>query len=161
MLRRLPKLLRFIPGTAQDLRVFFLTMRYWLAGSEDNLRSMVHLLIQRYAQGERAVWQERTQVQEPVEYPEVGVYHPRMPTRFSEDLAGLPGLKDARKPVIGLLVLRSYLLSGNTSHYDAVIEALEDQGYAVISAFASGRGAKTAWSLLSAAIALAALLRLF
>ena len=93
MLRRLPKLLRFIPGTAQDLRVFFLTMRYWLAGSEDNLRSMVHLLIQRYAQGERAVWQERTQVQEPVEYPEVGVYHPRMPTRFSEDLAGLPGLK--------------------------------------------------------------------
>ena len=144
MLRRLPKLLRFIPGTAQDLRVFFLTMRYWLAGSEDNLCSMVHLLIQRYAQGERAVWQGCTQVQEPVEYPEVGVYHPRMPTRFSEDLAGLPGLKDARKPVIGLLVLRSYLLSGNTSHYDAVIEALEDQGYAVVAAFASGLDARPA-----------------
>ena len=144
MLRRLPKLLRFIPGTAQDLRIFFLTMRYWLAGSEDNLRSMVHLLIQRYAQGERALWQERTQVQEPVEYPEVGVYHPRMPTRFSEDLAGLPGLKDARKPVIGLLVLRSYLLSGNTAHYDAVIEALEAQGYAVIAAFASGLDARPA-----------------
>ena len=33
MLRRLPKLLRFIPGTAQDVRIFFLVMQYWLAGS--------------------------------------------------------------------------------------------------------------------------------
>ena len=32
MLRRLPKLLRFIPGPAQDLRAYFLTMQYWLCG---------------------------------------------------------------------------------------------------------------------------------
>ena len=50
MLRRLPKLLRLIPGTAQDLRVFFLVMRFWLAGSEENLRRMMHQLVQRYAQ---------------------------------------------------------------------------------------------------------------
>jgi magnesium chelatase subunit H len=31
MLRRLPKLLRFIPGTAQDVRAYFLTLQYWLA----------------------------------------------------------------------------------------------------------------------------------
>ena len=144
MLRRLPKLLRFIPGTAQDLRIFFLVMRYWLAGSEDNLRSMVHLLIQRYALAERAIWKERTQVQEPVDYPEVGIYHPKIRSRLSEDLADLPGLRDARKPVVGLLVLRSYLLSGNTAHYDAVIGSLESQGYAVIPAFASGLDARPA-----------------
>ena len=31
MLRRVPKLLRFIPGTAQDLRAYFLCMQYWLS----------------------------------------------------------------------------------------------------------------------------------
>ena len=34
MLRRLPKILRFIPGTAQDVRAYFLTLQYWLAGSD-------------------------------------------------------------------------------------------------------------------------------
>jgi magnesium chelatase subunit H len=53
MLRRLPKLLRFIPGTAQDLRMFFLTMRYWLAGSEQNITNMVLSLVNRYAAPER------------------------------------------------------------------------------------------------------------
>ena len=47
MLRRLPKLLRFIPGTAQDLRLFFLTMRYWLAGSEQNITHLVQTLVHR------------------------------------------------------------------------------------------------------------------
>ena len=54
LLRRLPSLLRFVPGTAQDLRVFFLTMRYWLAGSEQNLANLIRMLVQRYAQGPRS-----------------------------------------------------------------------------------------------------------
>jgi len=33
MLRRIPKILRFIPGTAQDVRAYFLTLQYWLGGS--------------------------------------------------------------------------------------------------------------------------------
>jgi magnesium chelatase subunit H len=37
MLRRLPKILRFIPGTAQDMRAYFLTPQYWLAGSVANI----------------------------------------------------------------------------------------------------------------------------
>ncbi len=41
MLRRLPKILRFIPGTAQDVRAYFLTLQYWLAGSEENIANMV------------------------------------------------------------------------------------------------------------------------
>ena len=53
MLRQLPKLLRFIPGTAQDVRAYFLTLQYWLAGSEDNIANMVRLLVDRYADGPR------------------------------------------------------------------------------------------------------------
>ena len=55
MLRRIPQLLRFIPGTAQDVRAYFLTLQYWLAGSEDNIVNMVRFLVERYAAGPRAV----------------------------------------------------------------------------------------------------------
>ena len=53
MLRRLPRLLRFLPGTAQDVRAYFLTLQYWLAGSDDNIANMVRLLVDRYADGPR------------------------------------------------------------------------------------------------------------
>ncbi|MGR3467030.1 MAG: DUF3479 domain-containing protein, partial [Shimia sp.] len=36
VLRRLPKILRYIPGKSQDLRAYFLSMQYWLSGSDDN-----------------------------------------------------------------------------------------------------------------------------
>ena len=49
MLRRLPKLMRFIPGTAQDVRAYFLALQYWLAGSDENLANLVRMLVQRYA----------------------------------------------------------------------------------------------------------------
>ena len=54
MLRQIPKLLRFIPGTAQDVRAYFMALQYWLAGSEENLGGMVRLLVGRYAAGDRA-----------------------------------------------------------------------------------------------------------
>ncbi|MDQ8166655.1 MAG: DUF3479 domain-containing protein, partial [Gemmatimonadota bacterium] len=36
-LRTLPSILKFIPGTAQDVRAYLLLMQYWLAGSDDNI----------------------------------------------------------------------------------------------------------------------------
>ena len=138
MLRRLPKLLRFIPGTAQDLRFYFLTMRYWLAGSEHNIEHMVHMLAQRYAQGPRIAFKSSASVVEPVEYPEVGLYHPRMAKKLSDNLELLPRSSNNQAPTVGLLLLRSYLLAGNTAHYDAVIDALEARGLRVIPAYASG-----------------------
>ena len=48
ILRRLPKILRFIPGKAQDVRSYFLTMLYWLGGSDDNVESMIIYLCQKY-----------------------------------------------------------------------------------------------------------------
>ena len=54
ILRNLPKILRFIPGTAQDLRIYFLGMQYWLAGSAGNFENLVRLLVHKYAAGDRA-----------------------------------------------------------------------------------------------------------
>jgi magnesium chelatase subunit H len=53
IVRQLPKLLRFIPGTAQDLRIYFLVLQYWLAGSEENITSMIGMLLDNYADGPR------------------------------------------------------------------------------------------------------------
>jgi magnesium chelatase subunit H len=83
MLRRLPKLLRFVPGPAQDLRAYFLTMQYWLSGSQDNLAAMVRFLVGRYADGPRRALRGRMDPPAPKSYPEVGLYHPQVPNRNS------------------------------------------------------------------------------
>jgi magnesium chelatase subunit H len=144
MLRRLPQILRFIPGTAQDVRAYFLTLQYWLAGSDDNVANMVRMLVSRYAQGPREGLRRRVVAQPPVEYPDVGLYHPALPGRIGEDATRLPAPKQPVKGRVGLLVMRSYVLAGNTEHYDAVIAALEARGLGVIPAFASGLDARPA-----------------
>jgi magnesium chelatase subunit H len=146
MLRRLPQLLRFIPGTAQDVRAYFLALQYWLGGSEDNVLQLVLSLVDRYAAGPREVFRGRAKVLPPVLYPDVGLYHPKLPERITEVLANLPSAVPAsqRKGRVGLLLLRSYLLSGNARHYDGVIAALEVQGLQVVPAFAAGLDARPA-----------------
>ncbi|WP_293747927.1 magnesium chelatase subunit H [Limnohabitans sp. Rim8] len=145
MLRRLPQLLRFIPGTAQDVRSYFITLQYWLGGSDDNVLNMVRHLIDRGADGPRKSLRGSVKVQAPVDYPEVGVYHPRMTGRFSEDPHALPLPQGIPvKGTVGILLLRSYLLSGNAGHYDGVIAALEAKGLRVIPAFAAGLDSRPA-----------------
>ena len=134
MLRRLPKMLRFIPGKAQDLRAWFLTMQYWLGGSDDNVEQMIRFLISRYSHHE--LWRG-TLSEAPLDYPEVGLYHPGLKARITTDLEALPAPK---KPVatVGLLLMRSYVLASDTAHYDTVIRAFEAKGVRVIPAFAGG-----------------------
>jgi hypothetical protein len=96
MLRRIPKILRFIPGAAQDVRAYFLTLQYWLAGSDENVENMLRNLVDRYADGERKVLRGRFRVAPPTEYPEIGVYHPRLPGRIAEEANRLPAPAGAR-----------------------------------------------------------------
>lgn len=143
MLRRLPKILRFIPGTAQDVRAYFLTLQYWLAGSEENVVAMVRALIDRYAAGEREGRRGETKAEAPLEYPETGVYHPRTRQKISESLRLLPRSKGPNGTV-GLILLRSYLLGQDSGHYDAAIAAFEAAGMKVVPVFASGLDARPA-----------------
>src|SRR3954447_26515648 len=142
MLRRLPRILRFIPGTAQDLRAYFLTLQYWLAGSDENVANLVRFLVDRYADGERRHLRGTLNAALPAEYPEVGVYHPRLAGRLGERAAKLPAPAGKAGGTVGLLLMRSYVLAGNTAHYDGVIGALEARGLAVVPALASGLGAR-------------------
>lgn len=135
LLRRLPKILRFIPGKSQDLRAWFLTMQYWLGGSDDNVESMLRFLMDRYAKN--TGWTQSHEAAAPIEYPDAGLYHPDLPQRITTDIADLPRPIDATTTV-GLLMMRSYVLSSDTAHYDTVIRAFEARGIAVRAAFAGG-----------------------
>jgi len=144
MLRRLPKLLRFIPGAAQDVRAYFLTLQYWLAGSDDNVVAMIRALVDRYADGDRRALRGTLKAEAPRDYPDVGLYHPALPARIVERLDDLPKRKGGESGTVGLLMLRSYLLGRDTGHYDGVIAAMEARGLKVVPAFAAGLDSRPA-----------------
>ena len=135
LLKKLPKLLKFIPGTAQDVRAYFMTLQYWLSGSDENFESMVRNLVDRYATGDRAAWKGALKAAPVVEYPELGVYHPSLPGRMTENPAALP--RAGTNGTVGLLLLRSYVLANDAAHYDGVIAAFEARGLNVVPAFAT------------------------
>lgn len=141
MLRRLPKILKYLPGKAQDLRAWFLVMQYWLGGSDDNVRSMIQFLLNRYATD--TGWQESPEAAAPIDYPDVGLYHPDLPHRITTDPTDLPGPVGAELTV-GVVMLRSYVLSSDTAHYDGVIRGLEAKGIRVLPAFSGGLDARPA-----------------
>lgn len=143
MLRRLPKLLAYVPGTAQDVRAYLLSLQYWLAGSEENVGSLLRMLIDRYADGARRAYRGALKPALPIDYPEVGVYHPRLAGRLAERADALPATASSAGTV-GLLILRSYVLAGDAAHYDGVIAALEAKGLRVVPAFANGLDARPA-----------------
>jgi magnesium chelatase subunit H len=137
MLKRLPQILRFIPGAAQDVRAYFLSMQYWLAGSEDNVVNLVKYLASRYSGID-------LKHEAPKSYPEVGVYHPRLPGHMADTAAKLPAPLTPLKGTVGLLLMRSYVLAGDTGHYDGVIAAFEAKGLKVVPAFATGLDSRPA-----------------
>ncbi|MEM7597695.1 MAG: magnesium chelatase subunit H [Pseudomonadota bacterium] len=140
MLRRLPRILRLIPGKAQDLRAWFLMMQYWLGASDENVEAMIRFMISRYCRHD--AWRG-VKAAAPLDYPETGLYHPDLPDRITTTPADLPKPKGAQA-TIGLLMMRSYVLSADTAHYDAVIRALEARGLKVLPAFAGGLDARPA-----------------
>ena len=107
MLRRIPRLLKFIPGAAQDVRAYLLTLQYWLAGSDDNVVNLVGFLINRYAEGPRKALRGLVKVGDPVEYPEVGVYHPRLKGRMGEDAQAVRAISSGARGTVGVIVMRS------------------------------------------------------
>lgn len=137
MLRRLPKILRFVPGTAQDMRIYFLALQYRLAASSENIANLTRMLVSRYSRDGLSSASKAVTVKDPVEYPETSIYHPDIRNGVTTDLQDLPTNRGANGTV-GLLLLRSYILSGDTGHYDGAIREFEKQGYNVVPVFCNG-----------------------
>ncbi len=148
LLNTLPTVLKYLPvEKAQDARSFMLSFQYWLGGTPDNLRNFLLMLADKYvfpaSEGEDRPAME---VAEPEVFPDLGIWHPMAPSMF-EDLkeylnwtASRNDLSDEARegPVIGLVLQRSHIVTGDDAHYVAVIQELEFRGARVLPIFCGG-----------------------
>ncbi|MEM8531954.1 MAG: magnesium chelatase subunit H [Chloroflexota bacterium] len=142
MLRNIGKVLKHIPGKARDLHTYIAVHQYWMHSSPENLRRMLCLLIERYVPG----YKGRLPIQDPIEYPDVALFHPAAPAPFA-DLASYQKWQRQHSPKkqrrntngsVGLLSLRTVALSGNMAHLDELTKALERRGLDVRLAYSAG-----------------------
>ncbi|KAM1666581.1 hypothetical protein ACFX1X_046197 [Malus domestica] len=112
LVRTLPKVLKYLPSDkAQDARLYILSLQFWFGGSLDNLLNFVKMIS--------------------------GSYVPALKgEKISKDAN--EKLKSPNAPVVGLILQRSHIVTGDESHYVAVIMELEARGAKVIPIFAGG-----------------------
>jgi magnesium chelatase subunit H len=148
LLRTLPQVLKYLPvEKAQDARNFMLSFQYWLGGSAQNLENFLLMLADNYVYKDLLEGQA-IEYQEPVVYPDMGIWHPLSIKMFEDvrdyltwhenrsDIAD--DLKDPLAPCVGLILQRTHLVTGDDAHYVAIIQELEAMGARVIPVFAGG-----------------------
>ncbi|KIZ00427.1 magnesium chelatase subunit H [Monoraphidium neglectum] len=138
LVRTLPKVLKYLPSDkAQDARNFVQSLQYWLGGNSENLQNFLLTIAGEYVPALQGVTFEL--------FPEVGIWHP-MATTMYEDLKEYLNWYDTRRdvefakdaPIIGLVMQRSHLVTGDEGHYAGVVMELEARGAKVVPVFAGG-----------------------
>ena len=145
LVRTLPKVLKYLPSDkAQDARCFINSLQYWLGGSPENIENFLMLVITEYVPAIKAN-KKKYDIAEPVLFPDIGIWHPTAPV-FYEDLKEYLNWYDTRKdikfaanaPVVGLVLQRTHLVTGDDAHYTSVVMELESRGAKVVPIFAGG-----------------------
>jgi magnesium chelatase subunit H len=153
LVERMPALLRLVPGAGRlrDVKHYLYLFCYFLQPTPANVASMLLYALKYYGRDERLA---KVKIPPPETCPAVGVYHPDAPAVFeSFDAYGrwyerrarrekCPALKPSN--TIGLLLMRTNVVSGTRRHYDGLIRAAEREGLAVlpvISTFMDNRDA--------------------
>ncbi|GBF93905.1 magnesium chelatase subunit H [Raphidocelis subcapitata] len=143
LVRTLPKVLKYLPSDkAQDARNFVQSLQYWLGGNSENLQNFLLTIAGEYVPALKGV---TFQIADPELFPEVGIWHP-MATTMYEDLKEYLNWYDTRRdvefakdaPVVGLVMQRSHLVTGDEGHYAGVVMELEARGAKVVPVFAGG-----------------------
>ncbi|KAL2923592.1 Magnesium-chelatase subunit ChlH chloroplastic [Bienertia sinuspersici] len=146
LVRTLPKVLKYLPSDkAQDARLYILSLQFWLGGSPDNLVNFVKMISGSYVPALKDV---KIEYSDPVLFLDSGVWHPLAPCMYDDVKEYLnwygtrkdasAKLKNKNGPVVGLVLQRSHIVTGDESHYVAVIMELEARGAKVIPIFAGG-----------------------
>ncbi|MEH2166883.1 MAG: magnesium chelatase subunit H [Nostoc sp.] len=150
LLRTLPQVLKFLPmDKAQDARNFMLSFQYWLGGSPENLENFLLMLADKYVfKGLEKQNFAPSTYEQPVVYPDLGIWHPLAPSMFEDvreylnwytarkDISS--DLKDPLAPCVGLVLQRTHLVTGDDAHYVAMVQELEALGARVLPVFAGG-----------------------
>ncbi|KAM7505460.1 hypothetical protein LguiB_004364 [Lonicera macranthoides] len=146
LVRTLPKVLKYLPSDkAQDARLYILSLQFWLGGSPDNLVNFVKMISGSYIPALKGTKMEYS---DPVLFLDTGIWHPLAPQMYDDVKEYLnwyetrrdtnEQLKNPDAPVVGLILQRSHIVTGDESHYVAVIMELEARGAKVIPIFAGG-----------------------
>ncbi|XP_052149583.1 magnesium-chelatase subunit ChlH, chloroplastic [Oryza glaberrima] len=146
LVRTLPKVLKYLPSDkAQDARLYILSLQFWLGGSPDNLQNFLKMIAVSYVPALKGA---DIKYDDPVLFLDAGIWHPLAPTMYDDVKEYLnwygtrrdtnDKLKDPNAPVIGLVLQRSHIVTGDDGHYVAVIMELEAKGAKVIPIFAGG-----------------------
>ncbi|KAG8079439.1 hypothetical protein GUJ93_ZPchr0007g5651 [Zizania palustris] len=146
LVRTLPKVLKYLPSDkAQDARLYILSLQFWLGGSPDNLQNFLKMIAVSYVPALKGA---NIKYDDPVLFLDAGIWHPLAPTMYEDVKEYLnwygtrrdtnDKLKDPNAPVIGLVLQRSHIVTGDDGHYVAVIMELEAKGAKVIPIFAGG-----------------------
>jgi magnesium chelatase subunit H len=69
---------------------------------------MIQLVVRRYAAGPREVLRKLPEPDAPIDYPEVGVYHPKIKTGISAEVGALPKKVQASKGCKGTVGLPAH-----------------------------------------------------
>ena len=144
---RLPALLRFVPsaGRLGDVKHYLQLFCYFLQPTPANIRSMVLYALKHYGTDERLRELETLPVET---LPAVGIYHPDAPALFESfeayaawyerrhrQTATTPRL--APRNTVGLLLMRTQIVSRTRGHYDTLIRTIESAGLAVLPAIST------------------------
>ncbi|GMH23448.1 hypothetical protein Nepgr_025291 [Nepenthes gracilis] len=146
LVRTLPMVLKYLPSDkAQDARLYILSLQFWLGRSPDNLVTFLKMIYGSYVPALKGV---KIEYSDPVLFLDIGIWHPLAPCMYDdvkEYLNWYGTRSDANEklmspnaPVIGLVLQRSHIVTGDEGHYVAVIMELEARGAKVIPIFAGG-----------------------
>ena len=160
LLRTLPKVLKYLPGDkAKDAKSFLTSFQYWLGGSPENLRSMLLSLAKTYVQDVMdADLNQATEdmiILDPVLLPDKGIWHPMAPRVFEDiesynvwwdeehkdEIISVVDDEDVRtvaQPVVGLVLQKSHINTGDAGHYISLISELEARGAKVVCIYSGG-----------------------
>ncbi|XP_002966703.2 magnesium-chelatase subunit ChlH, chloroplastic isoform X1 [Selaginella moellendorffii] len=146
LVRTIPKVLKYLPSDkAQDARKFLMSLQFWLGGSSENLENLLLMVSGSYVPSLKG---KDLAYGEPVVFLDTGIWHPLAPTMFDDVKEYLnwygtrrdmsDSLKDPNAPIVGLILQRSHIVTGDDGHYVAVVMGLEAKGAKVVPIFAGG-----------------------
>jgi len=152
LLRTLPKVLKFLPSDkAADARTFMMSFQYWLAGSPENLESLMVMVGQDYVDPIKSamVGKEKVVAEDPVLLPDKAIWHPVAPEIVFEDnekyfnwynneFCPDAGIDPKTAPTVGIILQKSHINTKDDTHYVSLISELESRGSRVVSIYSGG-----------------------
>ncbi len=102
-------------------------VEYFKVGGRENLRNLVRFLLRNLGMD--------VECEDVKDIPWHGIYHPKLGL-FKNTEEYLKAYD--RRPLVGVLIHRTYWLYGNLGHFNDIIEALENEGLGVLPVFTYG-----------------------